>query len=76
MLTLLGLPGVGKSSLLRHVVYHAKRRDAYLGGILFVDLHDLRSCESLKKRILQSLLMNDLSLDKSDREKSWKIARE
>lgn len=65
LVSLLGLRGIGKSSLARNALWYAAERKMFIGGILFVQCKEIRSCHTLLKFILRSILkVIDLSEQK------------
>jgi len=64
---LLGLPGIGKSSLARSVLQYLYERRYFLGGMIFVQGKGVGVLERLVKEIMLKLFL------KADKEKIKKI---
>lgn len=56
IVALLGLRGMGKSSLARNTLHYAAERKMFLGGIMLIQLKDIRSCFTMLKLIMRAIL--------------------
>ena len=55
LLSLLGLRGIGKSSLARSVLHYAAARKMFTGGTLFIKLKGISSCFVVVKMIMREI---------------------
>lgn len=55
LVTLLGLRGVGKSSLAKGVLHYAAARKMFCGGTLFIKLKGIKSCFVVMKEIMREI---------------------
>ena len=62
---LLGLQGIGKSSIARNAFNYINERKFIGGGVLWVQLKGVRDVYTLKK-LLQRYIYNSLNLSKDD----------
>ena len=65
-MSLLGLRGIGKSSLARNTLHYAAERKIFTGGVLLIQLKDIRSSFTMLKLIMRAILGH---LDMSTEEK-------
>ena len=56
IISLLGLRGIGKSSLARNTLHFAAERKMFKGGILFIQLKDTRTLFTMLKLIMRNIL--------------------
>lgn len=56
IVSLLGLRGVGKSCLARNTLHYVAERKIFTGGILFIQLKDIKSIFSLLKLIMRAIM--------------------
>ena len=61
LVELIGLPGVGKSSVARHAVHYMMARKHFTGGIIMINLRNDRSFTVLMRKI-KMVLINKLKL--------------
>ena len=65
LVSLLGLRGVGKSSIAKSVMHYAAERKIFPGGIIFIKLKDINSCVGVVKKLMGEI-MRKLSLSKQE----------
>ena len=58
---LLGLPGIGKSSIVRNAVYFFVKRRFFLAGVVFIQAKGVETIEVLIKQIIQKLQLRTIS---------------
>lgn len=56
IIALLGLRGMGKSSLARNTLWYAAERKLFAGGVLHIQLKDIRSTFTMLKIILRTIV--------------------
>ena len=64
---LLGLKGIGKSSLARQALHYAADRKFFTGGVMFISLNDIRTNFSMLKNIMEKVIRH-LDLDEKQRQ--------
>jgi nucleoside-triphosphatase THEP1 len=52
LIQILGLPGIGKSSLVRSAIKYIYERKVYLSGIVFVQIKGIREFDRLLREIV------------------------
>lgn len=55
LLTLLGLPGIGKSSLMRQTIAHINERSLLQGGYIIINNRGLKNCEEFLRMFISKL---------------------
>lgn len=68
IVSLLGLRGIGKSSLAINTLHYASERKIFTGGILFIRLKSKKSNFSMLKLIMRAIL-DLLDMDNEDKRK-------
>lgn len=58
----IGLQGIGKSSLARNTLHYVCERKMFTHGILFIQLKDMRACFMMLK-LLMRLLLKFINID-------------
>lgn len=66
IVSLLGLRGVGKSCLARNSLHFVAERKIFTGGILLIQLKDIKSTFAMLKLIMRAIF-RFLKLDKEER---------
>ena len=61
LIQLIGLPGIGKSSVARHSIHYMMQRKYFTGGIIMINLKNDRSFSVLVRKI-KMILINKLKL--------------
>ena len=56
MVQLLGLRGIGKSSLAKSVLHYAAARKMFTGGVLFIKLKGINSCFVVMKMVMREIM--------------------
>ena len=64
---MIGLRGVGKSSLARNTLHYVAERKTFCQGILLIQLKDTRTCLAMAKLIMHAILRY-IDFDKGDKE--------
>lgn len=67
IVTVIGLRGIGKSSLVRNTLHYVSERKLFSRGIFLIQLKDSRTCLALFKLIMRAIL-SAIDFDKGDRE--------
>ena len=66
LIELLGLSGIGKSSIARHAIHYMMQRKYFTGGIIMINLKSDRSFNVLVRK-LKMILINKLKLRHSSK---------
>ena len=66
IIELLGLKGIGKSSMARNLLHFTKDRKMFTSGILLVKLKDIKSTFVMLKLIMREILQS-LKIDKDEK---------
>ena len=66
IIELLGLKGIGKSSIARNLLHFTKDRKMFTSGILLVKLKDIKSTFVMLKLIMREILQS-LKIDKDEK---------
>jgi ABC-type dipeptide/oligopeptide/nickel transport system ATPase component len=56
LITLIGLPGVGKSSMVKSTLQYIKERRLIRGGIIYTDARSVASSEALIRKLNSQLI--------------------
>ena len=66
LITLIGLPGIGKTSLSKNAIHFISTRKMFKAGIVFMQLKGCSNCEIFLKKLLSFLLIQqtDNSMEK------------
>lgn len=59
LLTLLGLPGIGKSSLVRKTIQHISERMLLPGGYIIINVRGIKDCEVFLRTFNQQVITED-----------------
>ena len=54
----IGMPGIGKSSLVRNAVHYLSDRNQFLLGVSFVEAKEVESIEILVKILIKDILLH------------------
>jgi nucleoside-triphosphatase THEP1 len=52
LLTVVGLPGVGKSALVKNTIHHIQQRSLLTGGCIFSNAQSIHDCEIYIKQLI------------------------
>ena len=61
LIALLGLPGIGKSAMVRNTMHYILERKLFLGGIMLINLKNAKSLRDLIKK-LKKIMIQALKL--------------
>lgn len=70
LVTIIGLPGIGKTSLSKNAVHYMATRKMFKAGIVFMPLKGFINCEIFLKKLLTNLIMLNSTRDKDELEKA------
>jgi predicted AAA+ superfamily ATPase len=59
LLTLLGLPGIGKSSLVRKTIQHINERALLPGGYILLNIRGIKDCEVFMRTFNNQMVAGD-----------------
>lgn len=63
LVTVIGLPGIGKSSLCKNAVHYIAERRMFKQGIVFLPLKGYMSFELFMKKLVVNFVMSNFELD-------------
>ncbi len=66
LVTIIGLPGIGKTSLAKNAVNFIADRRLFEAGIIFLALKGYMNCEIFLKKLLVNLIISNFDIDKED----------
>lgn len=66
LVTIIGLPGIGKTSLSKNAVHYLATRRVFKAGIVFMSLKGFINCEIFLKKLLTNLIMLNSNRDKNE----------
>jgi len=55
LVSLLGLPGIGKSSLAKNLIFYLMKRSLFRGGVIFISIKGQNSIDNFLKAILMKV---------------------
>ena len=64
LVNIIGLPGIGKTSLAKNAAHYMADRSMFKAGIVFLPLKGYTTCEIFLKKLLYNLIMHSFNLDK------------
>lgn len=71
LLTLIGLPGVGKSSLVKSTLHYLQDRSLLRGGIIYTDVRSIRDSKSFLRQINEQLITENPLLFGSSKQRQF-----
>ena len=57
LINIVGLPGIGKSSLAKNAVHFVSDRSIFKAGIIFLTLKGFTTCELFLKKLLYNIIV-------------------
>jgi cytidylate kinase len=63
LVTIIGLPGIGKTALAKNSVHYMSDRQMFSAGIIFMQLKGYLNCELFMKKLLVNFVMDNFELD-------------
>lgn len=64
LVTIIGLPGIGKTSLCKNAVHYIAERKIFKLGIVFLSLKGFMNLELFMKRLVVNFVVQNFELDK------------
>jgi predicted AAA+ superfamily ATPase len=68
LVTLMGLPGVGKSSLIKATIQYIQDRSLLRGGLIFTDARSISNCELLVRKMNNQFISENSAMFGSAKE--------
>ena len=63
LVTLIGLPGIGKTSLAKNAVHFIADRQMFKMGVVFLPLKGYTTCEIFLKKLIWNLILQNFELE-------------
>lgn len=68
LVTIIGLPGIGKTALCKNAIHYIFSRKLFQNGIVFMQLKGYTNCEIFLKKLLTNLIINLFNLDNESKQ--------
>lgn len=65
LVTVIGLPGIGKTALCKNAVHYMSSRNMFKMGIVFMQLKGYMNCDLFIKKLVLNFIMQHFDLDSS-----------
>ena len=67
LVTIIGLPGIGKTALAKNSIHYMADRQMFTAGIIFMSLKGFINCELFLKKLLVNFVVQNFELDEDEK---------